>query len=326
MIALQYSQTGDPADVVAATDVSKPEPKPGEVRLRMRCSPIHNHDLATVRGRYGVKPPLPAIGGTELVATVDALGEGVTALKAGQRVAGMVPNAWAEYSVAPAGSLVPIPDAIEDGAAAQLLAMPMSALVLLDELHVKSGDWIVQNAAAGAVGRILSVLAQKAGVNVINLVRRAAAVEEVKSYGAKHVVVTSEENWAERIAEIAGGAPIARIVDSVCDAQSTTLNRLLGRNGEHVVFGALGGSALKIDPGALIFGETIVRGFWMSSWMKRAAEEQRTSATMRIFALAMSGELPLPVSATYPLTEAKAALTAAEQPGRPGKVLFKCDP
>ncbi len=325
MIALQFSKNGDPADVVTSVDVAKPEPKAGEVRLRMRCSPIHNHDLATVRGVYGVKPPLPAIGGSELVATVDALGDGVTALKVGQRVAGMVPAAWAEYAVAPAALLAPIPDGIEDGAAAQLLAMPLSALVLLDELHVKSGDWIVQNAAGGAVGRVLSVLAQKAGVNVINVVRRTASIDEVKRYGAKHVVATEDANWAERIREIAGSAPIARIVDSVCDAQSTTLNRLLGRNGQHVVFGALGGSALKIDPGALIFGETIVRGFWMVAWMKNATEEQRMNATMRIFALAMTGELPLPVAGTYALSEAKAALTAAEQPGRPGKVLFKCD-
>lgn len=325
MKALQYAQNGDPAGVVAPVDVAKPEPKPGDVRLRMRCSPIHNHDLATIRGMYGVKPPLPAIGGSELVATVDALGDGVTTLKSGQRVAGMVPAAWAEYSIAPAAMLVPIPDGIEDGAAAQLLAMPLSALVLLDELRVKSGDWIVQNAAGGAVARIISVLAQKAGVNVINVVRRAAAIEEVKRYGAKHVVATDDENWADRIREIAGTSPIARIVDSVCDAQSTTLNRLLGRDGEHVVFGALGGSPLKIDPGALIFGETVVRGFWMVAWMQRATNEQRTNATMRVFALAMSGELPLPVAGTYPLNEAKAALTAAEQPGRPGKVLFKCE-
>ena len=323
MIALQYLQYGDPADVVTPADVAKPEPKPGEVRLRMRCSPIHNHDLATVRGLYGVKPPLPAIGGTELVGTVDSLGDGVTTLKVGQRVAGMVPAAWAEYSVAPAAMLAPIPDAIEDGAAAQLLAMPLSALVLVDELHLKSGDWIVQNAAGGAVGRIVSVLAQKAGINVINLVRRASAVDDVKKYGAKHVVDTSDENWADRVAEIAGSAPIARVVDSVCDAQSTVLNRMLGRKGEHVVFGALGGSALKVDPGALIFGETIVRGFWMVAWMQNATQEQRTNATMRVFALAMSGELPLPIAGTYPLSEAKAALAAAERPGRPGKVLFK---
>jgi NADPH:quinone reductase len=322
MIAIQYSQTGHPVEVCAPSEVAKPEPKAGEVRLKLLLSPIHNHDLAIVRGTYGVKPPLPAVGGTELVATVDALGDGVTHLKVGQRVAGMVGSAWAEYSVAPAALLAPIPDGIEDGAAAQLLAMPLSALVLFDELHVKAGDWIVQNASNGAVGRILNSIAQKAGVNVINLVRRQDAAEDVKRYGAKHTVITTEEAWADRVKEITAGAPIARIVDSVCDAQSTTLNRMLGKYGEHVIFGALGGSALKLDPGALIFGETIVRGFWMSAWMQRATPEQRTAATMRVFGLALSGELPLPVSATFSLKDARAALAAAEEPGRPGKVML----
>jgi NADPH:quinone reductase-like Zn-dependent oxidoreductase len=322
MKALQYSSTGEPGDVVVVTDLTAPEPKAGEVRLRMLRSPIHNHDLATVRGRYGVQPPLPAIGGTELVATVDALGEGVTTLKAGQRVAGMVPGSWAEYAVAPAGSLVPVPEALPDGVAAQLLAMPLSAVVLFDELRVKPGDWIVQNAAGGAVARILCGIAQKAGVNVVNLVRRAAAIDEVTSYGAKHVVATSEDGWEKRIREIVAGATIARVVDSVCDAQSTVLNRMLGRLGEHVVFGALGGTALKVDPGALIFAESIVRGFWMVAWMKQASLEARTGATMRVFALALAGELPLPVSGVYPLGQAKEALEAAETPGRPGKVLF----
>jgi NADPH2:quinone reductase len=231
MNALQFSRTGEPADVVEYLEVTLPEPKAGEVRLRLLRSPIHNHDLATVRGVYGVKPQLPAIGGTELVGVVDALGEGVTSVKAGQRVAGMVTGAWAEYSIAAAAALVPVPDAIPDDAAAQLLAMPLSAVVLFDELRVKPGDWIVQNAAAGAVARILCGIAQKAGVNVVNVVRREGAVEEVKSYGAKHVVVSSEDGWVERIQAIVDGAPVARIVDSVCDAQSTTLNRMLGRLG-----------------------------------------------------------------------------------------------
>jgi NADPH:quinone reductase-like Zn-dependent oxidoreductase len=321
MIALQYAQNGEPVDVVTVTEVAKPEPKSREVRLRLLRSPVHNHDLATIRGRYGVRPPLPAIGGSELVATVDALGAGVDSFKEGQRVAGLVGSAWGEYSTAPAASLVPIPDAISDDVAAQLLAMPLSAIVLFDELRVKPGDWIVQNAASGAVGRILCGVAQRAGINVISLVRRASAVAELEGFGAKHVIVTSEDGWLEKIKTTSGGK-IARIVDSVCDAQSTELNRLLGRGGEHVVFGALGGTALKLDPGPLIFGETIVRGFWMTTWMKYAKPEERTAATSKLFALALAGELPLPVAGVYPLSQAKEALAAAETPGRPGKVML----
>ncbi len=322
MIALQYSGNGEPAEVVAPVETPVPEPRAGEVRLRLVRSPIHNHDLATIRGSYGVKPKLPAVGGTEMLGIVDKLGDGAKA-NVGGHVAAMVTGAWSEYAIARAAGLVPIPDGIPDDVAAQLLAMPLSAVVLFDTLNVKPGDWIVQNAAAGAVGRILCRLAQNAGVNVISLVRRASAVDELKKYGARHVVVTDDDEWPARVRETAGGAPIARVVDSVCDASSFYLNRLLGKFGEHVIFGALGGVALKLDPGPLIFNESIVRGFWMSPWMERASDADRMKAMMTVFGLLQKGELPLPVASVHHLSDAKAALAAAETPGRPGKVLFK---
>jgi NADPH2:quinone reductase len=323
MIGLQYARFGQPVDVVEPAEVEAPEPKTGEVRLRMVRSPIHNHDIATIRGVYGVKPPLPAIGGSEMLGVVEALGDGVTGIDIGSRVAAMVRNAWAQYAVSPAAALVPIPDAISDDIGAQLLAMPLSAVVLLDDLRVSAGDWIVQNAANGAVGRVLMRIAQKAGVNIVNLVRRQSAVDELTSLGATHVVVTDEPNWSDRVREIAHGAPIARVVDSICDAQSLHLNRLLGPGGQHVVFGALGGRALSVDPGALIFGETSIRGFWVYSWMPRATAEERAAAMARVFGLALAGELPLSVASVHPLSEAKQALAAAETSGRPGKVLFR---
>jgi len=322
MIALQYSRYGEPTEVVAAVDVPTPEPQAGEVRLRVIKSPIHNHDLATIRGVYGVKPPLPAIGGSELVGVVDALGPGVDSVRTGQRVSSMLAGAWGGYAIARASSLAPVPDALPDDAACQILAMPLSALVLFEDLRVKPGDWIVQNAANGAVARMLCGIAQRAGVNVVNLVRRPEAAQEIAAYGAQHIIVGTEEGWRERLLETLAGAPLARVVDSVCDAQSTVLNRMLGPRGEHVIFGALAGTALKLDPGALIFGETVTRGFWMTTWIRDASPQDRANATMRVFGMALAGELPLPVGGVYPLEEAAAALKAAETPGRPGKVLF----
>ena len=129
----------------------------------MLLSPIHNHDLWTVRGSYGFKPEMPARAGTEAVGVVEALGEGVEHLQVGQRVAsGGSFGAWAELIVAPAAGLVPVPDAISDEAAAQLVSMPFSAIALLDFLEVSEGDWIVQNAANGAVGRLVAQLAAPA--------------------------------------------------------------------------------------------------------------------------------------------------------------------
>ncbi|MBV8155215.1 MAG: zinc-binding dehydrogenase [Candidatus Eremiobacteraeota bacterium] len=322
MKALQFARFGEPADVVALSEIPKPEPGSGEVRVRVRLAPIHNHDLATIRGIYGVKPPLPAIGGSESAGVVDALGEGVDGIAVGTRVALGARGTWTEYVTLPAASLLPVPPNVPDEIAAQLVAMPLSAVVLLDELRVRAGDWIVQNAANGAVGRTLMRAAQKAGINVINLVRRESAAEELRSFGAQHAVV-QEGKWAERVRDIAGTNAIARVVDSLCDQNSIALNRLLGPGGEHVVFGALGKSPLSVDPGALIFGQTVVRGFWMIAWMTSASESQRRDAIGRCVAMAAAGELALAAASVHPFSEAAEALREAESPGRSGKVLLQ---
>lgn len=310
MIALQYREFGEPADVVAPVEVTAPAPGSGEVLVRVSLSPIHNHDLATIRGVYGVKPSLPAIGGSELCGVVE-----------GQRVAVMARGAWAEYALAHRDALVPIPDAVADEVAAQLLAMPLSAIVLFEDLRVGAGDWIVQNAANGAVGRTLTAVARKAGVNVLSLVRREAAAEELRSGGVKHVVVQGGD-WAKRVREETGGAPIARVIDSVCDENSMELNRLLAPDGEHVVFGALAKRALSLNPGTLIYGQTHVRGFWMLAWMNQASAQQKAALVGRCIGMALAGELWLPAGATFPFDRAADALREAERVGRPGKVLL----
>jgi NADPH:quinone reductase-like Zn-dependent oxidoreductase len=312
MNALQYARFGEPAEVVAPTDIPVPAPRDGEVLLHMLRSPIHNHDLATIRGIYGVKPKLPAVGGTECLGRIGD-----------KRYACLTPRAWADEVVASSGSLVPIPDAIDDDRACQLLAMPLSSVVLFDELRTQPGMWIAQNAANGAVGKLLTLLAQKAGVNIVNFVRRPEAAEELRAkYGAEFVIVTDHDDWVKEARELTGGAGFARIVDSVAGAQTLELQKLLAQFGELIVFGGLSGASMKLAPGLMIAQESIVRGFWMNAWMPRASVEQREAVLRRVFALALAGELPLPVAAIYPLRDAAQALRAAETPGRPGKVLF----
>jgi len=86
MKAASYTHFGEPAVVLTVIDVARPEPKPDEVLIRTILSPIHNHDLWTIRGTYGYKPELPALGGSEAVGTVEAVGEGVDAAMIGKRV------------------------------------------------------------------------------------------------------------------------------------------------------------------------------------------------------------------------------------------------
>src|SRR6195952_3712470 len=101
MRAIMHSTFGEPSEVLTVEEIPLPQPGPGEVRVRTLLSPIHNHDLWTIRGTYGFKPELPAGTGTEAVGVIDALGEGVTGVEIGQRVAtGGTFGVWAEFFVA----------------------------------------------------------------------------------------------------------------------------------------------------------------------------------------------------------------------------------
>lgn len=323
MIALQYSQFGDPVEVVAPVETTLPRPAQGQVRLQLVRSPIHNHDLATIRGVYGVKPQLPAFAGSELLGVVDAVGEGVSGVQEGLRAACITQGAWAEYALAQASSLVPVPETIPDDEACQLLAMPLSALVLLGDLRVSAGDWIVQNAANGAVGRILAREAGHRGINIISLVRSEETARQLRDFGAPHVVVT-EGQWLQRVREAASGAPIVCAIDSVAGAQSLQLQRLLAEGGELIVFGGLAPEPMRLDPSLMISRQLLVRGFWMTALMKRPEYAPRIAAAMqRVFELALKHELPLSTGAVYSLRDARDALVAAETPGRTGKMLFK---
>src|SRR4051812_37343693 len=236
MKALVHKTFGDPAQVLAVEERPLPEPGPGEVRVRTLLSPIHNHDLWTVRGTYGFKPELPAQAGTEAVGVVDALGEGVEQLAVGQRVVtGGTFGVWSEYFVARAAALVPVPEGLPDESAAQLVSMPFSAISLIDSLGLREGDWLIQNAANGAVGRMVAQLGAARGLNVVGLVRRSAGVDELRAQGVDRVVATDDEGWRERLAEITGGAPITAGVDSVGGSSAGDVLSTLAENGTLVV-------------------------------------------------------------------------------------------
>lgn len=324
MRALVQHQFGDPAEVLAVEEVELPEPGPGQVRLKVVLSPIHNHDLWTVRGDYGYKPELPARAGTEALSVVDALGEGVTGVEVGQRVVtASVFGVWSEYVIAPAAALIPVPDAVADEAAAQIISMPLSAASLLEYLEVSEGDWIVQNAANGAVGRLVAQLAASRGVRVLGLVRRAAGVDELAAVGIHDVVGTDAENWRDRVAEITGGASIRAGVDSVGGAAAGDVTSLLGENGTLVVFGAMASPTMEIPSGDVIFRQLTVRGFWGSKVSAAMDPAHRVELIREIITLVAQGKLDLPVSQIFPLEQIADASRLNFEPGRVGKVMLR---
>ncbi|WP_080792282.1 zinc-binding dehydrogenase [Corynebacterium pacaense] len=324
MRTIIHDSFGEPRDVLHVEDRPIPEPGPGQVRLRIILSPIHNHDLWTVRGTYGFKPELPAAAGTEALGIVDALGAGVDSVSVGSRVvSGTTFGVWAQYALVDAAGLIPVPDALPDEAAAQLVSMPFSAITLLDFLDLEKGDWVVQNSANGAVGRMLAQLADARGVHVLGLVRREAGIKELAAQGITNVVSTDSEGWREKVARITGGAPIKAGVDSVGGASSNDVLSLLTQDGTLVAFGAMGSPTMELSSGSIIFNNITVKGFWGSRISREMDAAKKGALFGELMQRIVAGELTLPVAGIFDADDVVDAVDASFTPGRVGKILLK---
>lgn len=325
MRSATYNEFGKPSEVLSVTDSPTPEPKDNEVRIKTILSSIHNHDLVTIKGEYGNKPELPATGGSEAVGTIDALGKDVKGFKKDQRVVvSGVQGTWAEYFIAPAQGIIPIPDAIDDEMAAQLIAMPMSALLLIEFLNIEPGQWIVQNAANGAVGESMAMLAPERHIHTINLVRSKESEKELIELGiTKNNVVTEDDDWKEQVQKIVGDAKISGAVDAVGGKSGGELLSLLGKHGAMASLGSVSGEPLTINPSHLIFNLSKVKGFWASDLMQEISADDMQRLTEELIERAASGILKLPTGGIYDLDDIQKAVSEKVQSEKKGKVLIK---
>jgi NADPH:quinone reductase-like Zn-dependent oxidoreductase len=316
-----YSEFGTPETVLQSESVETPRPGPGQVLVKMVLSPIHNHDLWTVAGNYGLRPTLPAIGGTEAVGVVAALGDGVTNLTVGQRVAGSAEQTWAEFYLADARRLVPVPASVDDETACQLVAMPLSTKMLIDVLNVKAGEWIAINAANGAVGKLLAQYGAEKGINVLGLVRRKAAVQDMVAIGNTNIVATESEGWQDKVAAITKGAPIVRGVESLGGHGAEQLLSILADGAELISFGAMTGEPLTVSAGDLIFRNITVKGFWGA---RPPVKPERIGELLsELVRDAASGALKLEIENTYSIDQVAEAARASGEPGRKGKIAIR---
>lgn len=320
-----YNEFGKPSEVLTINDSPTPEPKANEVRIKTILSSIHNHDLVTIKGEYGNKPELPATGGSEAVGTIDALGSEVKGFEKGQRVVvSGVQGTWSDYFIAPAQSLIPIPEAIDDEMAAQLIAMPMSALLLIEFLNIEPGQWLIQNAANGAVGESMAMLAPERNINTINLVRSKESEQELIDLGiTKNNVVTDNDDWKQQVKDIVGDAPIKGAVDAVGGKSGGELISLLGKHGAMASLGSVSGEPLMLNPSHLIFNLTKVKGFWASDLMQEISSDNKQRLVKELIESAASGKFKLPTGGIYNLDDIQTAVSEKVQSEKKGKILLK---
>lgn len=324
MRSATYNEFGKPAEVLSLGDSPIPEPKANEVRVKTTLASIHNHDLLTIRGQYGFKPELPAIAGSEAVGVIDAIGDDVKNLKVGQRVAAAsVQATWAEYFVASEDMVFTVPDSLDDEIAAQLIAMPLSALMTIEFLELESGQWVIHNAANGAVGKSLAMLAAARGIKTINVVRSDDAVKELDALGIENNINSSDDDWKDQVRNLIGDDKISAAIDSVGGESSNDLLSLLGHGGVLASFGIMSGKPMTLDPTNIIFKQVTIKGFWGSKISQEMSVDNKQRLIDELIERATDGNLKLPVEATFDLADIKKAVNGDLQSSKNGKVLLK---
>jgi NADPH:quinone reductase-like Zn-dependent oxidoreductase len=328
MHIVQFDRFGEPADVLHLLDAAIPQPAAGEVRVRLTARAIHPSDLQNVRGRYGRPPPLPATPGNDAAGVVDAVGVGVTSPVPGMRVALLLgANAgrgtWREQVCVPAQMVVPTPSGLSDTQAGALWVNYLSIEAMVEDvLHLKAGDVLIQTAAGSQLGRAVLEFAKVRGLVLVNVVRRAEQAAELRAAGATHVVVVPGEDLAARVREVTGGKGATAAIDSVGGNTGVEVLAALQSGGTSVLFGALDGRAVSVDPGPFLFRELLLQGFWLTRWLQRVPPQRVRAAVGAVLAGAERGDFRPAVDSTYPLSEVRAAVLRAETPGRTGAVVL----
>jgi NADPH:quinone reductase-like Zn-dependent oxidoreductase len=321
MQAIQIEAFGNPAEVLKVVEVPDVgAPAEGEVVIALEASPINMSDLLMISGRYGYRPKLPSVMGTEGVGRVIAAGSRVKHLKQGDRTLVPYPApAWAERIRADASRLRPLPNGDVHQLAMLGINPPTAYLMLTDYVNLPSGSWVIQNAANSGVGRALIPIARSLGLKTINVVRREEVVAEIKATGGD-VVLVDGPDLSKRVAEETGKAPIALAIDGVGDSSTSNLLGCLAEKGVHVFYSAISGKPPIVPAQHFIFRDISMRGFWLAHWFNRAKPDQITEMYDRLTPLVVSGAISAPVAGTYRFADLAEAVAVASK--NRGKALF----
>ena len=303
MKAIRIAETGGP-EVMKLVDVDVGKPGPGEVRVRQTAIGLNYIDTYHRSGLYPVA--LPSGIGLEAAGVVEELGEGVSNLAVGDRVAhGTGPiGAYAELRNLPANRLTKIPAAIADETAAGMMLKGMTVRYLLRATYkVQPGETVLMHAAAGGVGLIFSQWAKALGVTVIGTVGSAEKVAIARAHGCDHVINYSTEDTVARVKEITGGKGVPVVYDGV--GQSTLMTSLdcLRPRGLLVSFGNASGPVKSFDLGLLSAkGSLYVTRPTLMAYTASDADLKETADDL--VAMVASGKVKIPVNQRYALADA----------------------
>ncbi|WP_028695844.1 NADPH:quinone reductase [Pseudomonas cremoricolorata] len=306
---IQFSQHGGP-EVLQLVEFDPAPPAAQQVRVRNHAIGVNFIDTYFRSGLYA-PPSLPSGVGTEGAGVVEAVGEGVSRLKVGDRVAYATGplGAYADVHTLPEANLVKLPDSISFEQAAAVMLKGLTVQYLLKQTYaVQPGDVILFHAAAGGVGSLACQWASALGAKVIGTVSSAEKAERAKSLGAWATIDYSHENVVERVLELTDGKKVPVVYDGVgADTWLTSLDCLQPR-GLMVSFGNASGAVSGVNLGILSQkGSLYVTRPTLATHANNAQNTQAMADDL--FAVIASGKVKVDIQQRYPLIEAAKAQT-----------------
>jgi NADPH:quinone reductase len=322
MKAWRVNELGEP-EQMGFEDIPLPEPAPGQVRIRNHAAALNFYDILMVQGKYQVKPPLPFTPGSEVAGTIDAVGQDVKGFAIGDRVQAMAASGgYAEYSLAPAGKTFRVPDQMAfDEAAAMIVIYQTSYFALTNRTQIKPGEWLLVHAGAGGVGLSAMQIGKALGARVIATASSQEKLDFCLSQGAEHALSYNDASWVEQVKAITGGHGADVIYDPVGGDIFDLSTKCIASEGRLLVIGFAGGRIPSIAANRILLKNIAIVGAYWGGYLEKHPQFMAEAQTA-LFAMYEAGQIKPIVSASYPLSEAPAALRALAGRKTTGKVVL----
>lgn len=310
MLAIRAREAGGP-EVLEAAELDKPTPGPGQIVVQNKAIGLNFIDTYQRSGLYPVR--FPAVLGQEAAGVVEAVGEGVTRFKAGDRVAyNGAMGAYAEYHRVSAERAVALPEGISFETAAAALLKGMTVECLVRRCHaVQPGETVLVHAAAGGVGTLMVQWVKALGATVIGTVGSEEKAALARRLGCDHVILYRHEDVAARVKEITGGAGVPVAYDSVGKDTFEATLASLKRRGLFVSFGNASGPVPPFAPlrlmqgGSLFFTRPTLYDY-------TATTAELDDSAQALFEMIGSGKLTIEIGQRFRLADARQAHEALE--------------
>jgi NADPH2:quinone reductase len=318
MKAIRVSQPGGP-EVLQYVDLDDPKPGAGEALVRIEAIGVNFIDVYHRTGLY--KLPLPFTPGSEAAGVVEKIGDGVDSLKKGDRVAyAMVRGAYAQYAIAPADKLVPLPDAIDAKTAAAAMLQGMTAHYLSTSVHpIAAGETVLVHAAGGGVGALLVQMAKMRGARVFGTAS-TKHLHIAREAGCDVVIDYTKDDFESIVTAETAGKGCNAVYDSV---GKTTFDKSLeccGLRATLGLFGQSSGTVPPFDPGRLAKNGVFLTRPSLAHYTH--TREELLDRAREVFEWIGSGRLKLRIDREVPLRDAAEAHRALEARETTGKVLL----